>query len=302
MHDSHDLISIVIATYNRSNVLRYSIETVLMQTYSNWELIVVGDCCTDDTEEVVESFNHKKIQFVNLEKNIGEQSGPNNHGVSIAKGKYIAFLNHDDLWFPNHLEKLYEKLIAGNYDLVYSHHYTVPVEGKLIPIKLRPNNKHDNSYCSPASTWLFKKQLYYDIGPWDFYKKINNVPSQAWLLKLSKLKNIGLVNEVTLIVIQSGTRMNSYKNRDYKENQLFAEAIKKNTDTLLKDIYYNQFLYLKKRDSTNAYHVKAIVRNLILRVLEFFGLTLGQVLIFFKNPRKGSFINKLRKVRGLPKI
>ena len=159
MHQ-HELISIVIATYNRSNVLRYAIETVLFQSYKNWELIIVGDCCTDDTDEVIGSFQHDRIRFINLEKNIGEQSGPNNHGVSSANGSFIAFLNHDDLWFQNHLELLHKKFIEGNYDLVYSPHYCMPTDGKPISVKLRPNNKHDNSYYSPASTWLFKKELF----------------------------------------------------------------------------------------------------------------------------------------------
>jgi glycosyltransferase involved in cell wall biosynthesis len=302
MHDSHDLISVVIATYNRSNVLRYSIETVLMQTYSNWELIVVGDCCTDDTEEVVNGFRNEKIRFINLEKNIGEQSGPNNQGVSIAKGKYIAFLNHDDLWFPNHLELLYKKLNAGNYDLVYSHHFTAPVNGILIPVRLRANDIHDNTYFSPASTWLFKKELHIELGPWKFYKKINNVPSQEWLLRVSKTKRIGIANEVTIIAIQSATRKNSYKNRDFKENEFYFQRIKTSPYMLLKEIYYDQFLFLKKRDSKNLYHIMAIIRNLIFDTLDFFGLTFDQVIIFLKNPRKGSFINNLRKIRGLPKI
>ena len=187
----HDLISIVIATYNRSNVLRYAIETVLMQTQQNWELIVVGDCCTDDTKEVVESFNHEKIQFVNLEKNFGEQSGPNNHGVSMANGKYIAFLNHDDLWFPNHLEKLYEKLKAENIDLVYSLYFIAPVDGEINRIHFRENESHNYKYDAPASTWLFKKELYNSIGPWSYFKDIHDTPSQDWLKRVFRLGKIG---------------------------------------------------------------------------------------------------------------
>ena len=76
------LVSVVIATYNRSNVLRLAIETVLWQTYTNWEIVVVGDCCTDDTAEVVASFKAPRVRFYNLRENFGEQSGPNNFGSS----------------------------------------------------------------------------------------------------------------------------------------------------------------------------------------------------------------------------
>ena len=73
-------------TYNRSNVLRYAIESVLAQTVSDWEMIVIGDACTDDTAEVVESFGDGRIRFHNLDQNVGEQSGPNNVGTSIPVG------------------------------------------------------------------------------------------------------------------------------------------------------------------------------------------------------------------------
>jgi glycosyltransferase involved in cell wall biosynthesis len=302
MHNQHNLISVIIATYNRSNVLRFAIETVIKQTHQNWELIIIGDCCTDDTKEVIESFRNEKIKFINLEKNIGEQSGPNNYGVSIANGSYIAYLNHDDLWFPNHLESLYQKINSGDYDLIYSHYYCAPIDGKLIPVALRANDKHDNFHPAPASTWLFKKQLFTDIGPWEFYKKTNNSPSQVWLLKVAKSKKIGIVNTITIIAVQSGARLNSYKNREYKENEFYFEALNKNPDALLKEIYYNQFLWLKIKDSKNAYHVKAIARNLTFSMLEFFGLTLWQIKVLFNHPGKGSFVDYLRKVRGLPKI
>src|SRR5688572_8257735 len=73
-------ISVVIATYNRSRMLAYAIESVLRQTFTDWELIVVGDACTDDTAEVVARYvaADPRVRFVNLERNWGEQSAPNN--------------------------------------------------------------------------------------------------------------------------------------------------------------------------------------------------------------------------------
>ena len=97
-------ISIITATYNRSAVLAFSIESVLRQTESDWEMIVVGDACTDDSAEVVARYRDPRLRFCNLEQNTGEQSGPNNTGVSQARAPVLAFLNHDDLYFPDHLE------------------------------------------------------------------------------------------------------------------------------------------------------------------------------------------------------
>src|SRR5688572_3928903 len=74
-------VSVVMATYNRSNLLPLVIHTVLWQTFTDWELLVIGDACTDDTEAVVKSIGDPRIHFFNLPVNCGDQSGPNNEGM-----------------------------------------------------------------------------------------------------------------------------------------------------------------------------------------------------------------------------
>jgi glycosyltransferase involved in cell wall biosynthesis len=69
---SNPEISVILSTYNRRNVLKYAIKSVLNSEFGNLELLVIGDCCTDDTEQVVLSFNDKRIRFMNLEKNCGD--------------------------------------------------------------------------------------------------------------------------------------------------------------------------------------------------------------------------------------
>ena len=112
-------MSIIVATYNRANVLRYAIESARRQTLTNWEMRVVGDCCTDDTDAVVGAFDDPRIHFVNLEKNCGDQSGPNNVGFQRSRGRFIAYLNHDDLWFPDHLSAAVNALEETGADLVW---------------------------------------------------------------------------------------------------------------------------------------------------------------------------------------
>jgi glycosyltransferase involved in cell wall biosynthesis len=97
------LVSVIIATYNYSSVLRHAIRSVLGQTYPNLELLVVGDACTDDSEEVVATFGDPRVKWLNREENSGTQSGPNNTGLERAAGRYAAYLGHDDLWHPWHL-------------------------------------------------------------------------------------------------------------------------------------------------------------------------------------------------------
>ena len=115
------MVTVVIATYNRAETLKYAIESVLWQTYQNFELWIIGDCCTDHTEEVVKSFSHDaRVNWYNLPTNSGYQSRPNNEGIRRSKGKYIAYLNHDDIWLPNHLQDTVSHLEKTDADIVFS--------------------------------------------------------------------------------------------------------------------------------------------------------------------------------------
>lgn len=133
------LVSVITATYNRSHVLRYAIASLIRSGFSGWEQIVIGDACTDDTGEVVAAFNDPRICFINLSENTGEQSGPNNEGCRLARGRYIAFLNHDDLWFPGHLQTLIEWIERENADLVYARGISVLSEGDRRLLGVSPN-------------------------------------------------------------------------------------------------------------------------------------------------------------------
>ncbi|MDD5327112.1 MAG: glycosyltransferase [Phycisphaerae bacterium] len=101
-------ISIVIPTYNRSRLLVRAVTSVLNQSYSNFELIIVDDASTDNTEEVVSSFNDERIRYIRHEKNKGEAAARNT-GIKSAKYGYIAHQDSDDEWFP---EKLAKQVLA----------------------------------------------------------------------------------------------------------------------------------------------------------------------------------------------
>ena len=113
-------VSVIIATYNRAHTLRHAIQSVRDSSFTDWELIVVGDACTDDTAECVASFADSRIRFENLPSRCGYQSGPHNHGIAIACGTFIAFLNHDDFYLRDHLANCVAALETGNADLVWA--------------------------------------------------------------------------------------------------------------------------------------------------------------------------------------
>ena len=164
MSERKPLVTVVIATYNRAETLKYAIESVLWQTFKDFELWVVGDCCKDHTEQVVKSFsNDPRVNFYNLPKNSGYQSQPNNEGIRRARGNYIAYLNHDDIWLPNHLADTVEHLEKTDSDIVfsviqwiYSFTYSRPDIPLLPDLPIPPE----------ATAVLHKKDIVNKIGYW----------------------------------------------------------------------------------------------------------------------------------------
>lgn len=99
------MVSIIISTYNRSERLKRAIQSVVDQTYKDWELIVVDDFSTDDTQKVIKSFTKKdqRIKGIRECQNFGTDTHPKNVGILASKGDYIAFLDDDNDYLPDHL-------------------------------------------------------------------------------------------------------------------------------------------------------------------------------------------------------
>ncbi|WP_061219380.1 glycosyltransferase family 2 protein [Leptospira weilii] len=118
------LVSIVIPTYNRAEDLKRALNSIISQTYKNWEVIVVDNSSVDRTETVVQSFNDPKIRFY-IVQNHGVVAVSRNFGIQKAKGKYIALLDSDDWWTPKKLEVSVSILESKNIDLVYHDLYKI---------------------------------------------------------------------------------------------------------------------------------------------------------------------------------
>lgn len=107
--ENKPVVSVIIPTYNRVHLLRRAIQSVLNQTYQDFEIIIIDDGSIDNTEEVVKKFQEqdKRVRYIKHEENKGG-SAARNTGIKNAKGKYIAFLDSDDEWLPTKLEKQIE--------------------------------------------------------------------------------------------------------------------------------------------------------------------------------------------------
>jgi glycosyltransferase involved in cell wall biosynthesis len=104
-------VSVVIATYNRAYIIRQALESVLAQTYRDHEILIVDDGSSDNTHEIVQSFQSDKIRFIRHDRNRGVSAAWNT-AIKEAKGSLIAFLDSDDVWVPTYLERQVKFLSA----------------------------------------------------------------------------------------------------------------------------------------------------------------------------------------------
>lgn len=112
------MISVIIPTYNRAHLIRRAVQSVLNQSFTDLEVIVVDDASTDDTQQVVESIPDGRVRYFRLPKNMGACAA-RNHGVAHALGQYIAFQDSDDEWLPNKLECQMKHLTESHANLVF---------------------------------------------------------------------------------------------------------------------------------------------------------------------------------------
>ncbi|MCQ2533754.1 MAG: glycosyltransferase [Clostridia bacterium] len=124
------LVSIVMPSFNTAKLIGESIQSVLDQTYSNWELLIVDDCSTDGSAEVIAKYSDSRIKLFVNEKNSGAAVS-RNKALREAKGQWIAFLDSDDLWDKEKLQKQVEFMEKNGYSFSYTGYEEIDSEGKL---------------------------------------------------------------------------------------------------------------------------------------------------------------------------
>ena len=138
------LVSIITPTYNCGRFIGETIESVQQQTYTNWEMIIVDDCSTDDTKSVFEKYlqQDKRIKYHCLVQN-GGAAVARTKAMELATGQYMAFLDSDDLWMPDKLEKQLEFMQKNNHAFTSTSYQHMTEEGEMIPKVLKAIPKTD---------------------------------------------------------------------------------------------------------------------------------------------------------------
>lgn len=158
-------ISVIITTYNRPELLQESIKSVLNQTYTNFELIIIDDCSDNETRDCIAMFNDERIIYHRNDVNM-HLSASRNIGIDICSGKFLCFLDDDDIWNKNKLQLQIDKFrtLENNYGLVYAW-MNIVTNSKIVD-RLSPianNNVFLDSLhgqpISSASSWMIRKSV-----------------------------------------------------------------------------------------------------------------------------------------------
>ncbi|MES2931959.1 MAG: glycosyltransferase [Pseudomonadota bacterium] len=222
--------TVIIATFNWSSALRLALESVQAQTCQDLEVLVVGDACTDDSEVVVQEFGDSRFKWCNLPENFGSQWGPNNHALWLALGKYIAYLGHDDLWWPTHLETAADVFEKSGADIVAaaSLMYGPPGSGIRCVSGFFPNDIFSPRHFFPPSSMLHRKELALNIGGWRPPAVAEVAVDYDFLVRCHEAgARVIATGEFTTFKFNAAWRRDAYRLRDPFEQRQFLENMRR---------------------------------------------------------------------------
>ena len=196
---STPLISIITPNYNCSRFIAETIESVLAQTYTNWEMIIVDDCSTDNSYEIALNYSKKdsRIKVYKNENNSGAAFS-RNKAIEIAKGEYIAFLDSDDLWSLDKLEKQLRFMQENNYFFTYTNFEHIDEDSTSLNVfvsgpKVVSRRMLNNSNYLGCLTVMYDKKVVGDISISEKIKKRND--HALWLKVIDITKQCYLLDE-----------------------------------------------------------------------------------------------------------
>lgn len=196
------IVSVVIPAFNAEKFITKTLDTVLAQTYTNYELIVVDDGSNDNTEKVVnEYFTKNKVCGECIRQENKRIAAARNTGIRFARGKFIALLDHDDLWMPEKLQRVIAAFkLMPKTDLI-CHNEQILQNGKVIKVS-QNSEKNYSSYeellfkgnsLSPSAV-VFRKSLFDTVGGFDESPELNTVEDYDFWLRISRVGKITYIN------------------------------------------------------------------------------------------------------------
>lgn len=211
-------------------MLPYSIGGALRQTFADFELLVIGDGCTDDSEQIVARFKDPRVRWINLPRNTGHQTGPNNEGLRQARGDLIAYLGHDDLWLPRHLE-LAVRAIDGGADLTYSIVEIIAPQDDWPTFEPSEMEHYRPGLWIPPTCVVHRKSFAEKVGGWRKFVDVRVDPEADLWDRMQKAgTKLGYVRRLTAVKFPAVYRKDAYKLKRCDEQARWSARIAREPD------------------------------------------------------------------------
>ena len=182
-------VSIIVPVYNAGRFLEQTLQSVIQQDFTDWELLLVNDCSTDNSVEIIHQHKEdRRIRLINLEKNSGAAVA-RNQGIKMARGRFLAFLDSDDLWMPDKLSKQLDFMERGNYGFSFTEIRMTDEEGtpiskvRFIPEKVDYRYLLRRTVIATSSVMLDRQA----IGDFSMPLRRSGQDYATWLMLLRRV-------------------------------------------------------------------------------------------------------------------
>ncbi len=226
-NNKQPLVSVIMPTYNYARFIGEAIDSVLNQTYKNLELIIIDNYSKDNTEKIVASYKDDRIKYLKF-KNYGVIAASRNYGIKHSRGEYIAFLDSDDMWLPEKLEKQIKIFqVSNEVAMLYTRLKTI--EEGIISNKIFPENgkyKSGNMFKSiylrnliACSSVMVKRNILDQVGLFNTDPNLIAIEdADLWLRIALKKYNIKCTDDLPLLI---------YRIHSQSVSQGFTQRIKR---------------------------------------------------------------------------
>lgn len=258
-----DLVSVVIPVYNREGTVGRAVDSVLNQTYSNLEVIIVDDCSTDDTVRLINAYNDERIKVI-CQKERGGANKARNTGIVNSKGRYIAFQDSDDEWLPDKLETQIQMMEESELLACYSA-YNLCKDGsvRIIPGDFGNQTKYQTGLRNILAeynvvgtpTLVIKRDAFELLGNQYFDEQLPRLQDFDLVARLIKVCEIGYINRPLVNIYRTGESITTdsgalyfaasillKKHKDFFKTEQFIAALAKaengidHPDKMIQDI------------------------------------------------------------------
>lgn len=238
------LVSVIIPMYNRESTIQRAVDSVLSQTYTNIEVLIVDDASTDNSVRMLDKYKHdSRVKLLCQTTNQGANAA-RNRGIREAKGEYIAFHDSDDEWLPQKLEKQLRYMEEENFDIsfcAFKRHYTEAVQiipdisQELSSEEIREKLKRGNIIGTPAL--VVHRKVVQTVGVFD--EEMPRLQDYEYAIRIAKEYDIGFLNEVLLNEYELEGCISS---NPKSMKCAYALLLKKHADFIDVDYIWNEYL------------------------------------------------------------